>query len=67
MQVFQETGVAQPIENSTEYRNLALDRFYATLLNRAPDALGREFFQAFMAGGGRLDQAAALIYGSPEY
>ena len=55
------------IQNSAEYHGLEVERLYRQLLHRAADSVGLMNFTAFLAHGGTVEEAAALIAGSDEY
>jgi predicted RNA methylase len=55
------------IENSMEFRTDEVMGLYSQFLHRSADAAGLAGFVNFLANGGTVEQAAALIVGSPEY
>jgi hypothetical protein len=61
------TSVVQQIEKSQEFLNDEVQVLFQHYLGRAADAMGLSFFSGFLAGNNTLEQAAAMIVGSPEY
>jgi hypothetical protein len=52
---------------SPEYRADEVESLYRQYLHREADATGLADFSQFLAGGGTVEQAAALLAGSAEY
>src|SRR5262249_23639952 len=59
--------VIQAIENSGEYRTNQVQGLYQRYLHRQADPGGLQIFVSFLTTGGTLEQAAAIMAGSPEY
>lgn len=60
--------VAQDIWDSTEHRNLQVDQYYHTYLNRAPEAGGLSFWVNRFATQGLTERQAVYFFTiSPEY
>src|SRR5262249_3847158 len=59
--------VALAIETSTEARILQVQALYARYLGRPADTGGQASGIQFLQGGGRQEQLAAFLLGSPEY
>src|SRR5262249_52034484 len=52
---------------SDEYRAVEMGALYRQYLHREADPAGLANGVAFLAGGGTLEQAAAILVSSPEY
>jgi hypothetical protein len=61
------SAVVRLIEQSSEYLRNQVQVLYLHYLHRAPDALGQATFFTFLAQGGTMEQAGAMLVGSPEY
>jgi hypothetical protein len=59
--------VAWAITQSTEYRTLVVQDLYGRYLRRSAEPVGLVHFVSFLGAGGTVDQARAIILGSPEY
>ena len=59
--------VVQAIEGSSEYRTVEVQALFGQLLHRQADAGGLAGLTSFLAGGGTLEQAQAILAGSDEY
>jgi Domain of unknown function (DUF4214) len=58
---------AAAIESSPEYRAVVVQQLYTSLLHRMADASGLATFSNFLANGGRVEQAQAILVSSREY
>jgi Domain of unknown function (DUF4214) len=59
--------IARAFERSPEYATNTVDHLYATLLNRAPDQGGLDYFVALLEQGASAAQIEQIFLGSPEY
>src|SRR5262249_23097838 len=60
-------GVVLGIQGSTEYLMGQVDALYRRYLNRAPDAIGTQYWLRMLQQGGTLEAAAAGFVSAPEY